>query len=118
MQNSTIRFIRPTGQTDTPFYNLEDLVSFLVGKGIIRPCEIKPRKGKKWLKIIDGQAYFHWATLDRLMLQFKKRLVKPRDWNDRKSLFRKVYYEIDDPNQQFHGFGREDVIQFFQQVKL
>ncbi|WP_461114296.1 hypothetical protein [Spirosoma jeollabukense] len=99
-----------------PYYNLGDLVSFLTAKGIIRQGEIKPKKGKKWLKIIDDQIYFHWATMDALMAQFKRRLINPSDWTNKQSLFRKIYFEIDDPNHLFQGFGREEVTQFFQSI--
>lgn len=116
MQDSTIRFIRPTGQTDTPYYNLGDLVSFLTAKGIIRQGEIKPKKGKQWLKVIDNEVYFHWATMDKLMPQLKKQLLNASDWTDKQSLFRKIYFEIDDPNRLFQGFGREEVAQFFQHI--
>lgn len=115
MQN-TIRFIRPTGQTDTPYYNLGDLISFLIARGIIRQGEIKPKRGKQWLKVIDNQVYFHWATMNNLMPQLKKQLLNASDWTNRQSLFRKIYYEIDDPNQLFQGLGRDEVNQFFQPI--
>lgn len=119
-----IRFFKTD---DEPFFNLQEFANFLAEHGIIAqnhlPSVIEsfdkalPQQGDYKAVEFDGQAYFHWATLDRLIQAVKPFLAKLKDWGNNDSLLMQVYYYMDDPRERLTYHDRYHLVKpYFEEI--